>query len=110
MRSLGHRLLLSLALCGALFANTAAVQAQGRSDAALSALERTPHVSEVALFGDALHIELEEEVAEPEALVRQALDAAGLQAESVQRVLPTMEDVFMHYTGKTAEDLKNEEA
>src|SRR5678809_950947 len=44
MSSLGHRLLFSLALCGALFANTGAVQAQGRSDAALAALERTPHV------------------------------------------------------------------
>lgn len=44
MRSLGHRLLFSLAFCGALFANTAAVEAQGRSDAALAALERTPHV------------------------------------------------------------------
>jgi ABC-2 type transport system ATP-binding protein len=62
---------------------------------ALHALERTPHVSEVALFGDALHIELEETVTEPEALVREALTAAGLQTESVQRVLPTMEDVFV---------------
>lgn len=44
MRSPGHHLLFTMALCGALLAHTAAVEAQGRSEAALSALERTPHV------------------------------------------------------------------
>ncbi len=41
-----------------------------------------------------------------------ALDTpAGLKATlSANGHQPTMEDVFMHYTGKTAEDLKNEEA
>lgn len=44
MKWRGHHLLLTLALCGTMFANSAAVDAQGRSEAALSTLERTPHV------------------------------------------------------------------
>lgn len=44
MRSPGHHLLFTMALCGALLAHTAVVEAQGRTEAALSALERTPHV------------------------------------------------------------------
>lgn len=39
-----HHLLFSLAVCGMMLANSTAVDAQGRSEAALSALERTPHV------------------------------------------------------------------
>ena len=38
-----HHLLFTLALCGIL-ASSAAVHAQGRSEVALSALERIPHV------------------------------------------------------------------
>jgi subtilisin family serine protease len=44
MESLGRLLLVLLVLCGALFTTTVAVDAQGRSEAALSALERSPHV------------------------------------------------------------------
>lgn len=44
MKSLGRLLLMILILCGALLTNTVAADAQGRSEAALSALERTPHV------------------------------------------------------------------
>jgi len=62
---------------------------------ALQILERTLGVSEVALFGDALHIELDETTTDPEAVVRQALGGANLRVQSVERVLPTMEDVFV---------------
>ena len=44
MESLGRLLLVILVLCGALLTNTGTVDAQGRSEAVLSALERTPHV------------------------------------------------------------------
>ncbi|HSB44835.1 MAG TPA: S8 family peptidase [Nitrospira sp.] len=44
MESLRRRLFIVLVLSGALFTSTVAVEAQGRSEAALSALERTPHV------------------------------------------------------------------
>jgi len=44
MGSLHRRVLIILALFGALFANSVGVNAQGRSEAVLSVLERTPHV------------------------------------------------------------------
>ncbi|HLZ33909.1 MAG TPA: S8 family peptidase, partial [Nitrospira sp.] len=44
MESFGRLLLIVLVLCGASLTKTVTVDAQGRSEAALSALERTPHV------------------------------------------------------------------
>ena len=49
MESLRRRLFIILVICGALLTNTAAVDAQGRSEAALSALDRTPHVQNQVL-------------------------------------------------------------
>lgn len=49
MESLGRLLLVILVVIGILFTKPEAVSAQGRSDAALSALERTPHVSNQVL-------------------------------------------------------------
>ena len=62
---------------------------------ALGALEVSPLVREAALFGDALHVQLQEEVAQPETAVREALAAAGVTVEAVERIAPTMEDVFV---------------
>ncbi|MEN6305575.1 MAG: ABC transporter ATP-binding protein [Armatimonadia bacterium] len=62
---------------------------------ALEALEHAPEVVEAALFGDAMHAEVHEDIADPEATVRIALERAGVQVEQVERVLPTMEDVFV---------------
>lgn len=61
----------------------------------LQALQQTPGVDEVALFGEALHVEVEAAVEQPEALVRQALERASLPVVSVQRISPSMEDVFV---------------
>jgi subtilisin family serine protease len=44
MQSLGRFLLVILVFCGASLTNTVVVDAQGRSEVALSALERIPHV------------------------------------------------------------------
>lgn len=63
---------------------------------ALDSLEKAPGVVEAALFGDALHAQCRDEVADPESVVRSALEAAGVRVESVRRVQPTMEDVFVH--------------
>ena len=49
MESLRRRLFIILVICGALLTNTAAVDAQGRSEAALSTLDRTPHVQNQVL-------------------------------------------------------------
>lgn len=62
---------------------------------ALEALERTPEVVDAALFGDALHAECREDLTNPEQVVRAALERAGVKVERVERIVPTMEDVFV---------------
>jgi ABC-2 type transport system ATP-binding protein len=62
---------------------------------ALGALQESPLVREAALFGDALHVQLKEEVTEPEQAVREALATAGVTVEAAERIAPTMEDVFV---------------
>jgi ABC-2 type transport system ATP-binding protein len=62
---------------------------------ALEALERCESIVESALFGDALHAECREEIADAPGVVRAALQAAGVPVESVSPVQPTMEDVFV---------------
>jgi ABC-2 type transport system ATP-binding protein len=74
--------------------NMVAVRARPQWEA-LGALQASPLVREAALFGDALHAQLQEQVAEPEAAVREALAAAGVTVEAAERIAPTMEDVFV---------------
>lgn len=62
---------------------------------ALQVLQQVPRVREVALFGEALHVEVAPEVERPEDVVRQHLQQSGLPVQSVERVTPTMEDVFV---------------
>lgn len=62
---------------------------------AMEALRGQDGVAEVALFGDALHVEFGEEVADPLAAVEQTLREAGLALVGAERVQPTMEDVFV---------------
>ncbi|MBU0606903.1 MAG: ABC transporter ATP-binding protein [Armatimonadetes bacterium] len=62
---------------------------------ALQALQGAPHIHEVALFGEALHAEVAAEVTDPEQRVREVLASADVAVASVQRVAPTMEDVFV---------------
>jgi ABC-2 type transport system ATP-binding protein len=63
---------------------------------ALDALEKAPDVVEAALFGDALHAQCQDDLTDPEGVVRRALEAAGARVEAVRRVQPTMEDVFVY--------------
>ncbi len=62
---------------------------------ALEALQASPLVREAALFGDALHVQLREEVVDPAEAVRQALGEAGVAVEAAECIPPTMEDVFV---------------
>jgi ABC-2 type transport system ATP-binding protein len=62
---------------------------------ALSALETAEAVVDTALFGDAIHAECREGIADPAEAVRGELEAAGVEIESVAVVEPTMEDVFV---------------
>ena len=62
---------------------------------ALGALQASPLMCEEALFGDALHVCVREQVADPAAAVRETLAAAGITVESAEGIAPTMEDVFV---------------
>ena len=62
---------------------------------ALQVLQGTQEVREVALFGEALHAEVDAKVADPEGLVRETLERAAVPVQAVTRVRPTMEDVFV---------------
>jgi ABC-2 type transport system ATP-binding protein len=62
--------------------------------AAMEALERLPEVEKTSLFGTSVHAVLSSAV-EPEQTIVRALAAAGLEARSVTRVMPSLEDVFL---------------
>jgi hypothetical protein len=65
-------------------------------DRATQVLERLPGVVDVQLFGERAHVRLEAQspFREPEHLV-EALQQAGIEAESVRRVPTSLEDVFI---------------
>lgn len=64
--------------------------------AAVAPLEGIPGVLEASLFGRHLHLSVERDaVAAVEAAVATALPAAGLRFEGVERVHPSLEDVFV---------------
>jgi ABC-2 type transport system ATP-binding protein len=62
--------------------------------AVMETLERLPEVEKTSLFGTAVHAVLRSP-GEPEQVVRSALSSAGLEARSVTRVMPSLEDVFL---------------
>jgi ABC-2 type transport system ATP-binding protein len=65
-----------------------------RPNEAMSALERLPEIKEVALFGKGLHVV----ATEPDpamAAIRQALTSGGFRLDRLERVTPTLEDVFV---------------
>jgi ABC-2 type transport system ATP-binding protein len=68
--------------------------------AAMEALERLPDVEKTSLFGTSVHAVLRSAV-EPEQAVARALAAAGLEARSVTRVMPSLEDVFLDVVERT---------
>jgi len=62
---------------------------------ALALLEGLPFVLEAALFGDRLHVVVEE--AEPgRAAVLARLAEAGIAPATAERIVPSLEDVFIH--------------
>lgn len=65
-----------------------------RPNDAMLALERLPAVKEVALFGKGLHAVAPDPVA-AEAAIRAALAANGFRLARLERIVPTLEDVFV---------------
>ena len=65
-----------------------------RPNEAMAAIEHLPGVSQVALFGRGLHAVAPDGVA-AEPAIRAALAAGRFQLTRVERITPTIEDVFV---------------
>jgi ABC-2 type transport system ATP-binding protein len=60
----------------------------------MRALEKLPGVLDVAIFGRGLHIMVDDMDATT-ARIRQALVAKSIAVDSLERITPSMEDVFV---------------
>lgn len=65
-----------------------------RPDQAIQALRGLAVVDEVALYGALLHV-VSSDPAAHEPLLRAALDEAGVQVSAIDRIAPSLEDVFI---------------
>ena len=60
----------------------------------MKAIEKLPGVTDVAVFGGGLHVTVDNsDAASPE--IRRALDDAGVSVLQMERIRPSMEDVFV---------------
>jgi len=69
--------------------------------AAKDALEHSPHIVDVNLFGEGLHVTVHDDPAAAEIETRNVLGARNIAVRSIQRVDPSIEDVFFQLTGET---------
>ncbi|WP_025916537.1 ABC transporter ATP-binding protein [Herminiimonas sp. CN] len=68
---------------------------------AIAQLEKSPGVQDVAMFGNALHVLVDEAAARsPELLAR--LASVGMANVRVRRIEPSLEDSFVHLVGASA--------
>jgi ABC-2 type transport system ATP-binding protein len=68
--------------------------------AAKDALAKSPHVVDVNLFGEGLHVTVLDDPATAEAETRSVLDSKHIAIRSIQPVDPSIEDVFFQLTGQ----------
>ena len=69
---------------------------------AMQALETMPEVEKTSLFGIALHAVLRSESVNVEAIATR-LREAGLKVDAIERVVPSLEDVFLDVVDKAGE-------
>jgi ABC-2 type transport system ATP-binding protein len=69
--------------------------------AAKDALEHSAHVVDVNLFGEGIHVTVHDDPAAAETETRNVLSARNIGVRSIQRVDPSIEDVFFQLTGAT---------
>jgi ABC-2 type transport system ATP-binding protein len=69
---------------------------------AMQALDAMPEVEKTSLFGTALHAVLRSDAHDPEALAAR-LRQAGLHVEAIERVAPSLEDVFLDVVDRAGE-------
>ena len=67
----------------------------GKIVEALETVRACPWALETSVFGTSLHVMVEEEK-EGTRLVRETLDAAGVPVRSIERIVPSLEDVFLY--------------
>lgn len=65
---------------------------------AMESLRKEPWVIETSIFGAAFHVSTTEKLAGPERL-RRALGAQGFTVARIERIVPSLEDVFVHLIG-----------
>jgi ABC-2 type transport system ATP-binding protein len=67
---------------------------------AKDALAANPHIADVNLFGEGLHLTITDDPASAEAETRRTLESRGIAIRELRRVEPTIEDVFFQLAGK----------
>jgi ABC-2 type transport system ATP-binding protein len=60
----------------------------------MTALEGKPGLLDIAVFGGGLHIKVDDENNAP-AVIRAALEGAGIKILKLEAITPSMEDVFV---------------
>jgi ABC-2 type transport system ATP-binding protein len=65
-----------------------------RPNEAMAMVEKLPEVKEVALFGKGLHAVAPDAIRAEQA-IREALATARVQLDRIERITPTLEDVFV---------------
>ncbi len=76
---------------------------------ALEALRPEPWVLETSIFGTSLHVSVADE-AEGRRLIAERLARAGIVPERIDRIVPALEDVFIHEIEEHSANSKNGEA
>jgi ABC-2 type transport system ATP-binding protein len=74
---------------------------------AMELLQRQPWVVETSIFGSAFHVSTKG-LEKPEREIKRLLEASGTAVEQLQRITPSLEDVFIHLIAE--EDRKRESA
>jgi len=80
-----------------------------RAVEAMEILQKEPWVLETSIFGTALHVSVADED-EGRRLIRDRLGRAGLVVERLDRIMPSLEDVFIHKIEEQAAGAGAEEA
>jgi ABC-2 type transport system ATP-binding protein len=83
--------------------------ASGRAVDALEVLRKEPWVLETSIFGTALHVSVADE-AEGRRLVQERLAREGIVPDRIDRIVPSLEDVFIHKIEEQSGSAKDGEA
>lgn len=73
---------------------------------ALSLLQQEAWVKESSIFGRTLHVGVDLPEEEASEAIRRTLREGGIEATSVDPILPSLEDVFIHVIGREVEGAK----